>query len=175
MSKAAAILFCFLLMGTLNTRAENPPKIIIFPLDADVNGEAPDWLSEGIVLSLGDQMEGPNLRVISRKERIQLVENADLPPGARLSRGSMIRVAQRAGLNLLAMGRYSGTEQNLRIAMRVLDIKTLKLSGEITANGPLSALPQMENELAWMLLTNAGLERAGSRGGFSKANAQGSE
>ncbi len=166
--KAAAILFCFLLIGTAEMQAENPSKILIFPLDADSNGDAPDWLGEGIALSIGDQIEVHNLRVISRNERVQLVENADLPPGARISRGSMIRVAQRAGINLLAMGRYSGNEQNLRIALRVLDLKTLKLSGEMTANGPLSAMPQMENELAWMLLTNVGLERAGSRADFHK-------
>ena len=46
--------------------------------------------------------------------------------------------------------------------------KALKLSGEMIANGPLSALPQMENELAWLMLTNTGLESADSRKNFQK-------
>lgn len=80
----------------------------------------------------------------------------------------MIRVAQRAGSDLLIMGAYSGTEQNLKVSVRVLNVKNLKLSGEMVANGPLSALPQMENELAWLILSNNGIERSSSRENFQE-------
>jgi Flp pilus assembly protein TadD len=47
-------------------------------------------------------------------------------------------------------------------------MNTLKLSGDMTANGPLAAMPQMENELAWLILNNSGLNRAGTRVEFQK-------
>jgi len=163
-----AILICFLGISTSEIFAGTPIKVMIFPLDAYPNTEAPEWLGEGIALSIGEQLQDRDLKVICRNERIQVVENMDLPPGGRLSRGSMIRVAQKAEANLLVMGSFSGSAQSLKIAIRVLHLRTLKLSGEMTANGPLSAMPQMENELAWMILSNVGLEKPGNRADFQK-------
>jgi tetratricopeptide (TPR) repeat protein len=166
--KATAFVAHVLIFCATSVFAADPTKMIIFPLDADPGEEMLGWLSEGIVMSLGEQLKSRNLNVFNRDERIQLVESVDLPPNGRLSRGSMIRVAQRAGADLLVMGRFSGIERNLKIALRVLDLKTLKLSGEITANGPVSALPQMENELAWLILSNVGLETSGTRERFQQ-------
>lgn len=168
MNKATAFTAHILIFCTTLVFAADPTKIIIFPLDADPSEEMLGWLSEGIVMSLGEQLKSRSLNVLSRNERIQIVESIDLPPDGRLSRGSMIRVAQKAGADLLVMGKFSGMERNLKIALRVLDLKTLKLSGEITANGPISALPQMENELAWLILSNVGLERSGTRERFQQ-------
>jgi len=38
----------------------------------------------------------------------------------------------------------------------------------MAANGPVSALPQMENELAWLILSNNGLEKSSSREKFQE-------
>jgi tetratricopeptide (TPR) repeat protein len=164
--KAATIVAYVLLFWTSAVFTADPTTMIIFPLDATPSEATLAWLSEGIATSIGEQLGSRNLKVIGRNERIRLVESIDLPPGARLSRGSMIRVAQRAGADLLVTGEFSGTERNLRVALRVLEIKTLRPSGEMTANGPISAMPQMENELAWMILSNVGLEKEGTREDF---------
>ena len=82
---------------------------------------------------------------------LEFIERMNLPLGAQLSRGSMIRIAQTAAADLAVMGTFSGSAKNLKITVRILDIKTLKLSGGISANGPLSVLPQMENELACLM------------------------
>jgi tetratricopeptide (TPR) repeat protein len=146
--------------------ARDPEKIIIFPADMPSNAGALSWLSEGMAVSISAQLRGHGLTVMDRDERVQIVEGLDLPPGARLSKASMIRVAQQANADLIVMGVISGTERNLKISIRVLDVRALKLSGEMTANGPLSAMPQMENELAWLILTNTGLENADDRKNF---------
>jgi len=52
--------------------------------------------------------------------------------------------------------------------IRVLDVKSLKLGGEIAANGPLAALSQMENELAWIILDHAKLNHNISREQFKE-------
>jgi Flp pilus assembly protein TadD len=148
------------------TAALDQPLIIIFPLEGSSNDGVLSWLGEGIATSLTDQLNGAQMRAMDYSERIKLVESLDLPPGAQLSRGSMIRVAQRAGADMVVWGTYSGTEKGLRIAVQALNIKALKLSGEMVANGPLSALPQMENELAWLILTNNRLGKSSSREKF---------
>lgn len=141
---------------------------IVFPLDRASKSELPPWIGEGIALSISTQINSRELRTIDRDDRIQIVESLDLPPGAPLSHGSMIRVAQRADANLVIMGAYSGSERNLRISIRLLEVKSLKLSGEMVANGPVSALPQIENELAWLILSNNGLNKDYSRPKFQE-------
>jgi tetratricopeptide (TPR) repeat protein len=117
-------------------------------------------------MSLSEQIAGRTVKPIDRSERLQWIEALDLPPGAPLSRGSMIRIAQRASADLAVFGSSEGTSQNFRISVRVLEVRNLKLSGEMVVNGPLSVLPQLENELAWLILTNMSLESASSREKF---------
>jgi Flp pilus assembly protein TadD len=117
-------------------------------------------------MSLSSQLSGRGVKPMDRNERIELVEALDLPPGAPLSRGSMIRVAQRASADMAVIGAYGGSEQDLRISVQVLDVKSLKLSGEMTINGPLSTLPQLENDLAWTILANISLGEVSSKDKF---------
>ncbi len=166
--RIAAIPIAALLFWTVASSPADPLKLIVFPLDGGTTSNQLEWLGEGIAVSLSTQLDSRGIKVMDHDERSELVESLDLPPGARLSRGSMIRVAQRASADLMVMGTYAGTDRNLRISVRVLDVKALKLSGEMSANGPLSVLPQMENELAWLILTNMGLEQAFSREKFQE-------
>jgi Flp pilus assembly protein TadD len=162
--KVACVLLCFISAAF----AENPLKILFFPLDPPPAAMTLSWLSEGITLSISRQLSDSGIKVVARNERFQLVENLDLPPDAHLSHGSMIRVAQDGKADLIILGEFSGSERNLKVAIRILDVKNLKLSGEITANGPLSALPQMENELAWLIFSNTGLQKGITRENFSR-------
>jgi len=159
---------CVLFLWISAAFAENPVKILFFPLNPPPTAMSLSWLSEGISLSISGQLRAPGIKVVARNERFQLVENLDLPPDAHLSHGSMIRVAQAAKADLIILGEFSGSERNLRVALRILDVKNLKLGGEISANGPISAMPQMENELAWLILGNTGLQKGITREDFSR-------
>jgi Flp pilus assembly protein TadD len=106
--------------------------------------------------------------MLSRDERNNFVAGADLPPNMPLSRASMIHVAQLASADGLITGTCTGTAGNLRIALRLLNLRTMKLGGELVANGPDSALPELENELAWVILNDAGLNTPFTRAEFKK-------
>jgi tetratricopeptide (TPR) repeat protein len=163
MARIMAILFLILLFGASALEASDSIKILFFPLEDATNDNTLSWLKEGIAYSISQQLETLGLNVIKLKERAALVENMDLPPSAQLSHASMIRAAQRASAGILVIGIFSGTRQNLKISLKVLDIKTMKLSSDIIANGPVVALAQMENELAWLVLSNTGLATSFSR------------
>jgi Flp pilus assembly protein TadD/TolB-like protein len=160
-----ALFFCFQASGT---SAWAPVKAIVFPLEDASQVEPLSWLSEGVALSISEQIAGHGVEPMSRSKRIELIESLDLPPGAPLSRASMIRVAQQASVDWIVIGTFAGIEAGLRITVRVLDVKSLKLGGEMVANGPLSALPQLENELSWLILKNSGLEEPFSREKFAE-------
>ena len=149
----------------LHGSASAEASFLIFPLE---NRTAPAlaWVGEGIALSLGEQMRVPGIEVIGRDERQEYVMRADLPSGFQLSNASMIRVAQLAEADYLVTGWYSGTDDRVDISLQAIDLKTMRKGGGVSARGPVSELPQMENELAYNLLVNAGLNAASDRQAF---------
>jgi len=150
------------------THAGSLPTFMVFTIESTAKNPNLAWLGEGIAYSVTEQIEISGINVIDYERRSELADDLDLPPSAPLSRASMIRLAERAPADFLVMGSFSGTTENLRIALRLLDLKTMKLGGEISANGRLSLLPQMENELAWLILSNSGLNGTYSRIDFKE-------
>jgi Flp pilus assembly protein TadD len=136
---------------------------LVFPPENLSSSTALAWVGESLALSIAEQLRVPGVEALGREDRLSFVEGADLPPNVALSRASMIHVAQQASADRLVMGSYTGSDENLQITLRVLDVKAMKLGGEIVVGGPAIALPQMENELAWVILTNAGLNKIYSR------------
>lgn len=132
-------------------------SLLVFPPNGSIKDPSLAWLDEGIAASLSYQLQASGNRVISQNERRDLLEMNDLPSAASLSKGSMIRIAQQAAADFVLIGTTKGTEKNLRISIWLMDLKNMKLSGEIAASGPLTDLALMENELAWMILSNSGL------------------
>jgi tetratricopeptide (TPR) repeat protein len=127
-------------------------KLIVLPLDNLSKNASLGWISDGAAISISDQLRTIDVDAIDRDQRAPLVESLDLPPNAPLSRASMIRVAQEAGVDWLVMGSYTGNSEKLQITLRLLEMKTMKLGGKISATGPLTTLPRMENELSWNVL-----------------------
>ena len=133
-------------------------SFLIFPLENDA-GAALAWVGEGVALSVGEQMRIPGVDVIGRDELREYLQRADLPSGLQLSSASMIRVGQLAEVDFIVTGRYSGTNDKLDIKLQTIDLKTMRKGGTISATGPLSVLPQMENELAYGIITNSGVNK----------------
>jgi len=159
------LLLLFLLMLAAAPGAD-AATLLVFPPENLTKSAALNWVGEGIAFSISEQCQSPDVETISWEERSRFIEASDLPPNTTLSRASMIRLAQRASVDFLIFGNYTGTEGNLRISLRALRLKTMKLSGEMEATGPVTALPQLENELAWVILSNNGFTGALTREAF---------
>jgi len=141
-------------------------KVIVLPLYGSPENGSIAWVGEGIAESISAQLGSPLVSVMESNQVTDLMESMGFFRGVRLSRGSMIRIAQQASADLAVMGSFEEMERDIRISVRVFYLESLKLSGTISANGPLSALPQMENELAWQILTDIGIEESPSREKF---------
>jgi tetratricopeptide (TPR) repeat protein len=156
-------------IAVLCTAAETGPiKVIVFPLNGSSQSESIAWVGKGIAESLSSQLRSQQLDVMDSDRLAELTEHAGFMRGRSLSRGSMIRIAQQASADLAVMGSFKGTEKSLGISVRVFYLEDFKLSGSISANCPLSVLPQMENEIAWQILTEIGQEGSASRQEYSK-------
>jgi Flp pilus assembly protein TadD len=151
---------CLIVGSHICICADSSPTFIVFAIENTTKNPALAWLGEGIAYSISEQIAVPGINVVDYEKRSELTYDMDLPPSVPLSRASMIRLAERAPADFLVMGSFSGTPQNLHIALRLLDLRNMVLGGEIAANGQLSMLPQMENDLAWLILSNSGVNRS---------------
>jgi len=145
--------------------ANEPLKLLIFPLNESSTVDAA-WVGDGIAHSLSRQLTDAEIRPFSRGEIEDLLIENGLPPGAPLSRGSMIYVAQQAFVDFVVMGRYAENEDGLKLSVRLLDMKTMKQGSEFIVSGTLATLPEMENELAWMVYSDIQKASAISREQF---------
>jgi Flp pilus assembly protein TadD len=154
------LLLCLLLVLGKAWTASAATTYLVFPLENQTKLKSLSWIGEGLAVAISGALQAPGLETISWEERIRFIEASDLPPATTLSRASMIRVAQRASADRMVFGGYTGTEENLHISIRILDLKTMKTGGEKVVNGPTAALPQLENELAWEILAQGNLRGA---------------
>jgi tetratricopeptide (TPR) repeat protein len=153
----------FMVLIGAGAPASADTAILIFPPENLTKARTLSWIAEGLAVALSEECQVPGIETVSWEERIRSVEASDLPPNSVLSRASMIRVAQRLAVDRIVFGSYSGSEESLRIELRMLDLKSMRLSGPIVANGSAAALPQLENELAWVILSAVGRTGAISR------------
>ena len=155
-------LFCLVLFPAA---ANEPLKLLVFPLNGSSAGSAA-WVGDGIALSLSGQLADEEIRPFSRGEIEDLLIENGLPSGAPLSRGSMIYVARQASADFVVMGGYVENEDGLKLLVRLLDMKTMKQGSEFIVSGTLATLPEMENELAWMIYSDITKTSAISREKF---------
>lgn len=117
-------------------------------------------------MSLSGQLADAETRPFSLGEIEDFLMETGLPTDVPLSHGSMIYTARQANADFIVMGSYSENADGLKISVRLLDMKTIKQGGEFTVSGTLATLPEMENELAWMIYSGIARTSALSREQF---------
>ena len=156
------LLFC---VTAVPAAADEPLKLLIFPLSGSSKSVGA-WAGEGIALSLSGQLTDTGIRPFSRGETEDLLVENGFPSDARLSRGSMIYVAEQSDADFAVMGSYTENDDGLKLSVRLLDMKTMKQGSEFTVSGTPETLPVIENELAWMIYSSAARNPALSREQF---------
>jgi len=154
--------FC---LAAISAVADEPLKLLIFPLSGSSDGFGA-WAGDGIALSLSEQLRDAAIRPYSRGETEDLLMENGLFVGAPMSRGSMIYVARQADADFVVMGSHTESEGGVKLSARLLNMKTMKQGSEFNVSGTLAALPEMENELAWMIYSSVARAPALSREQF---------
>jgi tetratricopeptide (TPR) repeat protein len=131
--------------------------IVTMPFE-NLSGRAEyNWVGESFAAALADLLDKPGLVAIRPDERNVAYKQEGLPPTAILTRATMIKIAERAGANLVVMGTYriagEGRESTITITARVVDIREGRLAGkEYNRGGPLVDLQKLQGDLAYEIL-----------------------
>lgn len=152
---ASAILFTLLL--SLPARPATADTIVTMPFE-NVSGRAEyNWVGESFAAALSDLLDKPGLVGIRPDERNVAYKQEGLPPSAILTRATMIKIAERAGANLVVMGTYriagEGRDSTIAITARVIDIREGRVVGKVyNLGGPLVDLQRLQGDLAYEIL-----------------------
>jgi tetratricopeptide (TPR) repeat protein len=149
--------------------------VVVMPFE-NVSGRAEyNWIGESFAASLAELLDKPGLVAIRSDERDVAYKQEGLPPTAILTRATMIKIAERAGANLVVMGTYrinderetekrepsevnletpqeKKIERTISITARIIDIREGRLVGEFNMGGDLLQLQKLQGNLAYEVL-----------------------
>src|SRR5437867_9773310 len=157
MSKHAILSLVFILVCSLTGFAAATDTIVTMPFENLSGRPEYNWVGESFAASLADLLDKPGLVGIRPDERNVAYKQEGLPPTAILTRATMIKIAERAGANLVMMGTYriagEGRDSAITITARVIDIREGRLVGkEYNRGGPLVDLQKLQGDLAYEIL-----------------------
>jgi tetratricopeptide (TPR) repeat protein len=159
MKKQALFAFLVALILSIHSRAAVATDTIVAMPFENVSGRAEyNWVGESFAAALADLLDKPGLVGIHPDERNVAYKQEGLPPTAILTRATMIKIAERAGANLMIIGTYriegQGRDSSITVTARVIDIREGRLVGkEFSRGGPLLDLQKLQGELAYEILT----------------------
>ena len=157
MSKHAILSLVFILVCSLTGFAAATDTIVTMPFENLSGRPEYNWVGESFAAALADLLDKPGLVGIRPDERNVAYKQEGLPPTAILTRATMIKIAERAGANLVVMGTYriagEGRDSTITITARVVDIREGRLVGkEYNRGGPLVDLQKLQGDLAYEIL-----------------------
>ncbi|MGH9804726.1 MAG: tetratricopeptide repeat protein, partial [Candidatus Acidiferrales bacterium] len=133
----------------LPLRAE---MLLVVPFENSSRAADFEWLGESFSEALNARIPGNGYQVITREDRLAALERLGLPPGAPLSRASLLRLGEEAGADWLVTGNYEVQGEELRARASLVHIRKPSLAPPLEQSGPLERLLDLQGELAWRLL-----------------------
>lgn len=185
---SSAILFCALVAaGSLSSSAMPPASglqverggqvraqinhsqiFLIFPFENSARATRFDWLGEGLEELTVERMAAAGERLLSHEERLAALEKSGLPGSARLSRATMLKIAEHLDADFVVFGSYVSDGKNLKLTAQLLRVTPPRLLNPIVESGSLADLMDLHLGLSWRLLKEAEPTFAFTREEFGK-------
>jgi tetratricopeptide (TPR) repeat protein len=151
-------------------QATKPPEtLVILPFENKSGAPGLEWIGDSFPEILGERMSSDSLYLVRREERLLAFDRAGIPTNVRPSRATCYRLAQELGVDYLVFGRYEVEGTNLKVTAQLLRMSSLRLSPEVTQEGPLPKLLKTQATIAWDLLTQLDPSPQRDREQFLKA------
>jgi tetratricopeptide (TPR) repeat protein/TolB-like protein len=142
------------LAGTSVARPALPQEGIFLVFPFENVGSAPhlDWLGEGLEELTIQRLSAAGQQVYSHNGRINEMDHYGLPAFAKLSRATMLHIAQELDADFVVFGNFTSDGKRLTVNARVLRVSPIALLPVATENGSLSSLMDLHTHLVWELL-----------------------
>jgi tetratricopeptide (TPR) repeat protein len=133
--------------------ASQPGIYLVFPFENAGTSPRLDWLGEGLEELTIQRLSAAGQQVYSHTGRTGELDRSGLPPTAKLSRASMLRIAQNMDADYVIFGRFTSDGQTLMVEGQILRVSPTRLLPAIRETGPLDSLMDLHVKLLWRLLS----------------------
>ena len=126
---------------------------LVFPFEN--RGASPhlDWLGEGLEELTIQRLTAAGEAVYSHSGRAGELDRYGLPISAKLSRATMLRIAEDLDADYVVLGSFTSNGTSLLVESRVLRVGATSLLPPVRETGRLDALMDVATRLAWRTLS----------------------
>ena len=126
---------------------------LVFPFENAGATPRLDWIGAGLEELTIQKLSPAGQQVYSHEDRLDEMDRAGLPPNAKLSRATMLRIAQDLDADYVVFGNFTSDGTSLTVNARVLRVNPVALFPAVRESGPLDSMMNLQTRLTWRLLT----------------------
>ncbi len=137
--------------------AEAGPRgvFLVFPFENTGADARLDWLSEGLEELTIQRLSAAGQQVFTHEVRAAELERYGLSSSARLSRASMLRLAEDLDADYIFFGSFASDGKKLTVEARLLRVSPAALFPAVRESGTLDALMELHTRAVWRLLSSS--------------------
>jgi tetratricopeptide (TPR) repeat protein/TolB-like protein len=125
---------------------------LVFPFENDGASPKLDWLCEGLEELTILRLSASGQKVFTHAGRTSELDRYGLPPTARFSHATMLRIGADLDVDFVVFGKFSSDGKSLTVETRVLRVSPTALSRPVHETAPLESLMELHTKVAWKLL-----------------------
>jgi len=126
---------------------------LVFPFENVGATPRLDWLGEGLEELTIQDLSDAGEQVYTHAGRAGELERYGLPASAKLSRATMLRIAQDLDADYVIFGSFNSDGTSLTVEARVLRVDPPSLLPPVRDSGPLASLMELQTGVAWHLVS----------------------
>jgi tetratricopeptide (TPR) repeat protein len=136
------------------TRSPLPQQgiFLVFPFENAGASARLDWIGEGLEELTIQQLSSGGQQVYSHAGRLNEMDRYGLPSSGKLSRATMLHIAQELDADYIVFGDYSSDGKEITVSARLLRVNPVALLPIVEEHDDLAALMQLNTKLVWRLL-----------------------
>ena len=125
---------------------------LVFPFENVAAAARLDWLGEGLEELTIQRLSAAGQQVYSHGGRLNEMDLYGLPATAKISRATMLHIAQEMDADFVVYGNFTSDGKTLTVNARVLRVNPAALLPVVQETGALESLMDLHTHLAWRLL-----------------------
>src|ERR1700681_4425528 len=126
---------------------------LVFPFQNSGPASRLDWLSEGLEELTIQGLSSAGEQVYSHSWRVGELERYGIPTTAKLSRATMLHVAEDLDADFVVFGSFNYDGKNLTIDSRLLRVNPAALVPPLHESGPLETVMDLHTRLIWRMMS----------------------
>lgn len=128
---------------------------LVFPFESVGTSPRLDWIGEGLEELTIQWLSNAGQLVYSHDGRLNEMDRYGLPSAARLSRATMLHLAEEMDADYIVFGNFTSDGKTLTVKARVMRVNPVKLLPVVGETGPLESLIDLQSKVIWRLLSSS--------------------